>query len=110
MVHKKHNRNRKKPGHQQLGNEIEPSAYATFDAALASTLNDETKHLLPPNIVKSHEGYVYTTNVVERSSTPKWNKTFDVTLPVDMMINVSLNDIASIFKTFYFYSPKNDLS
>lgn len=67
--------------------EIEPSAYTTFEAI--TNITEETKDLLPPNIIKSHEGFVYTTNVVEKSSNPHWNKKFDVYLDVDVMKNVS---------------------
>lgn len=86
VMYKKKRKNKNKgPSAQKV--EIEPSAYATFEAI--TNITDENKQLLPPNITKSHEGYVFTTNVVERSSNPKWNKNFDIFLDVDIMKNVS---------------------
>lgn len=58
--------------------EIEPSAYVTFEATGP-----------PTSVVQSHEGPVYTTNVVEKSCNPQWNKRFEVFLPVDLITCVS---------------------
>lgn len=81
---KKRNKNR----HAQPQKfEVDPSAYTTFEAI--TNISEDAKDLLPPNIIKSHEGFVYTTNVVEKSSNPHWNKKFDVFLDVDVMKNVS---------------------
>ncbi|XP_058460199.1 uncharacterized protein LOC131435922 [Malaya genurostris] len=64
-------------GNQRI--EVEPSSYVTF----------EGYNLQPgtANTVKSHEGIVYTTAVVENSSNPSWHKKLEVFLPVDLMIN-----------------------
>uniref|UniRef100_A0A182SKG2 C2 domain-containing protein n=1 Tax=Anopheles maculatus TaxID=74869 RepID=A0A182SKG2_9DIPT len=66
--------------------ELEPSAYATF----------EGYNLKPgmPNTVKSHEGIVYTTHVLERNCSPGWQKRFEVQLPVDLMMNVSKSSVS----------------
>lgn len=90
---KRRNKNRHSQPPQNGKMEIEPTAYTTFEAI--TNITEETKDLLPPNIIKSHEGYVYTTNVVERTSNPHWNKKFDVLLDVDVMKNVK-------FKFYYF--------
>lgn len=58
--------------------EVEPSTYVTFEATGP-----------PTSIVQSHEGPVYTTNVIEKSCNPQWNKRFEVFLPVDLMTCVS---------------------
>lgn len=58
--------------------EVEPSAYVTFEAVGPAT-----------SMVKSHEGPVYATNVVEKNCNPTWSKRFEVALPVDLMTNVS---------------------
>lgn len=60
-------------------NEVEPSAYVTFEAANGN----------PDDQVKSHEGMVFTTDVCEKTCDPVWNKRFEVTLPHDMFYNVS---------------------
>lgn len=64
--------------------EVEPSTYVTFDASGP-----------PTSIVHSPDGPVYTTNVVAENSAPQWNKRFEVLLPVDLMMNVSLRRISS---------------
>lgn len=58
--------------------EVEPSTYVTFEA-----------NGPPTSIANSPEGPVYTTNVAEKTSSPQWNKRFEVSLPVDLMTNVS---------------------
>lgn len=58
--------------------ETEPSSYVTFNAF--GTCN---------NLLKSHEGPVHATNIVEKSCNPIWNKKFDVLLPVDLLTDVS---------------------
>uniref|UniRef100_A0A182P5F0 C2 domain-containing protein n=1 Tax=Anopheles epiroticus TaxID=199890 RepID=A0A182P5F0_9DIPT len=70
--------------------ELEPSAYATF----------EGYNLKPgmPNTVKSHEGIVYTTHVVERNCAPGWQKRFEVQLPVDLMMNDEKRFILKIWR------------
>lgn len=78
-------RNKNKAGSQQQRIELEPSAYVTFEGynLAAGTANT----------VKSHEGIVYTTAVVEASCNPAWGKKFAVQLPVDLMTNVSYLEI-----------------
>lgn len=75
----KRNKNRTQGSNQRA--ELEPSAYVTFEG-----------YNLQPGMadtVKSHEGIVYTTAIVEGCSNPNWKKKFDVQLPVDLMTNVS---------------------
>lgn len=55
--------------------EIQPNAYATFGAAASAT----TTNLM-----------AYATNIVESSCSPQWNKHFEVYLPVEFLLNVSL--------------------
>ncbi|XP_053683720.1 C2 domain-containing protein 3 [Sabethes cyaneus] len=75
-------------GAQRL--EVEPSAYVTF----------EGYNLQPgtPNTVKSHEGIVYTTAVVENCSNPSWQKKFEVMLPVDLMTNDEKRFILKVWR------------
>lgn len=54
--------------------ENEPSTYATFEAAANNAPGDLT---------------AYTTNIVEYSCSPQWNKHFEVYLPIDYLQNVS---------------------
>lgn len=61
--------------------DIEPSAYVTFEAIDGPECD----------LVKSHEGMVYTTQVYERSCNPIWNKHFHVSLESDYFWNVSKN-------------------
>ncbi|XP_058115911.1 uncharacterized protein LOC131286540 [Anopheles ziemanni] len=70
--------------------ELEPSAYATF----------EGYNLKPglPNTVKSHEGIVYTTHVLERNCAPAWQKRFEVVLPVDLMLNDEKRFILKVWR------------
>ncbi|KFB46460.1 hypothetical protein ZHAS_00014472 [Anopheles sinensis] len=70
--------------------ELEPSAYATF----------EGYNLKPglPNTVKSHEGIVYTTHVLERNCAPAWQKRFEVLLPVDLMLNDEKRFILKVWR------------
>uniref|UniRef100_A0A4Y0BCU9 C2 domain-containing protein n=1 Tax=Anopheles funestus TaxID=62324 RepID=A0A4Y0BCU9_ANOFN len=70
--------------------ELEPSAYATF----------EGYNLKPgmPNTVKSHEGIVYTTHVLERNCAPGWQKRFEVQLPVDLMLNDEKRFILKVWR------------
>ncbi|XP_055626706.1 uncharacterized protein LOC129768821 [Toxorhynchites rutilus septentrionalis] len=70
--------------------EVEPSAYVTF----------EGYNLQPgtPNTVKSHEGIVYTTAVVQNCANPSWRKTFEVSLPVDLMTNDEKRFILKIWR------------
>ncbi|XP_055597554.1 uncharacterized protein LOC129747388 [Uranotaenia lowii] len=76
----KRNKNRNSPQQQQANRqEVEPSAYVTFEGF---NLQPGT-----PSTVKSHEGIVYTTPVIEVSSNPRWEKKFDVKLPVELMTN-----------------------
>lgn len=88
--------------------EVEPSTYVTFEATGP-----------PTSIVQSHEGPVYTTNVIEKSCNPQWNKRFEVFLPVDLMTCVSFDiiscgDVTILLKNYPFYPVlhrmKNDLS
>lgn len=52
----------------------EPSTYSTFEAAATN---------VPDNLT------AYTTNIVENSCSPQWNKHFEVYLPVEYLQNVS---------------------
>ncbi|XP_058065680.1 uncharacterized protein LOC131215307 [Anopheles bellator] len=69
---------------------LEPSAYATF----------EGHHLRPgtANTVKSHEGIVYTTHVIERNCAPGWQKRFEVQLPSDLMTNDEKRFIVKVWR------------
>lgn len=58
--------------------EIQPSTYATFEAS--ASLN-------ATNLMS------YTTNIVENSCSPQWNKHFEVYMPVDFLLNVRVSFI-----------------
>lgn len=82
-VNKKSGKRNRNPINKQNGGssgssggstEIQPSAYATFEAAASAT----QLSLLS-----------YATNIVEHSCSPLWNKHFDVFLPVEFLLNVS---------------------
>ncbi|CAO1403724.1 unnamed protein product [Diamesa serratosioi] len=75
--------------------EIDPSAYATFEGCLGNQEN--CNQMVPPNVIKSHEGYVYTTNV-EKSSNPQWNKSFEVQLPVDILLNPQKRFVVKVWR------------
>ncbi|XP_050094874.1 uncharacterized protein LOC126577366 [Anopheles aquasalis] len=69
---------------------LEPSAYATFEG--------HNLKLGSPNTVKSHEGIVYTTHVIERSCAPGWQKRFEVQLPSDLMTNDEKRFIVKVWR------------
>ncbi|XP_049545212.1 uncharacterized protein LOC125956949 [Anopheles darlingi] len=69
---------------------LEPSAYATFEG--------HNLKLGSPNTVKSHEGIVYTTHVIERSCSPGWQKRFEVQLPSDLMTNDEKRFIVKVWR------------
>lgn len=86
-LNKKHSKRRDINSHNLSGdgrqrentiNEIEPSSYVTFEAT-GPTIN----------MVSTVDGPVYTTNVVLKNCNPRWNKRFDVYLPVEYLFNVS---------------------
>lgn len=93
----KRNKNRtQQQQHQQQGTnqqqrvEVEPSVYVTFEG-----------YNLQPGMadtVKSHEGIVYTTAVVEGCCSPSWKKKFDVRLPVDLMTNDEKRFILKVWR------------
>ncbi|XP_019537664.3 uncharacterized protein LOC109408746 [Aedes albopictus] len=89
----KRNKNRSQQGsnqQQQQRVEVEPSAYVTF----------EGYNLQPgaADTVKSHEGIVYTTAIVEGCCNPSWRKKFDVRLPVDLMTNDEKRFILKVWR------------
>lgn len=55
--------------------EIEPNTYVTFEATATNVLSDST---------------TYTTNIVEASCSPRWNKQFEIYLPAEYLQNVSV--------------------
>ncbi|XP_035792441.1 uncharacterized protein LOC118466797 [Anopheles albimanus] len=69
---------------------LEPSAYATFEG--------HNLKLGSPNTVKSHEGIVYTTQVIERNCSPGWQKRFEVQLPSDLMTNDEKRFIVKVWR------------
>lgn len=77
---KNHNKKSKGKGSKQGGMDVEPSAYVTFEA-VRGPVSDE---------VKSHEGIVYSTHVIEQNCDPVWQKTFEVSIPADILWNVSI--------------------
>lgn len=74
----KRNNNAGKCKQSRLPVDEEPSAYVTFQAEEGSG-----------QMIKSHEGMVYSTNVVEKSCSPIWNRRFEIYVPADLMKNVS---------------------
>lgn len=76
---KNHNKKSKGKGSKQGGMDVEPSSYVTFEA-VRGPVSDE---------VKSHEGIVYSTHVIEQNCDPVWQKTFEVSIPADILWNVS---------------------
>lgn len=67
--------------------EEEPSAYVTFHAAAGYG-----------QMVKSHEGFVYATNVIERNCNPIWGKKFEVPIPLELFTNVEKRFILKIWR------------
>lgn len=60
--------------------ESDPSSYVTFPAFGATN-----------NTLKSHEGPVCATNIVEKTCNPIWNKKFDILLPIAFLTDVRIN-------------------
>lgn len=77
---KNHGKKNKGKGSKQGGMDVEPSAYVTFEAVRGAVADE----------VKSHEGIVYSTHVIEQSCNPVWQKTFEVSIPADILWNVSI--------------------
>lgn len=71
----KRNRNSMNAG-KKTGNsiEVQPSTYVTFEASASAVASNLTS---------------YSTNIVESSCSPQWNKHFEVYLPADFLQNVS---------------------
>lgn len=69
----KRNRNSIGSGKKGGSTEIQPSTYATFEAAASPTSNLTS----------------YPTNIMESSCSPQWNKHFEVYLPIEFLQNVS---------------------
>uniref|UniRef100_A0A336LW59 CSON005888 protein n=1 Tax=Culicoides sonorensis TaxID=179676 RepID=A0A336LW59_CULSO len=87
----KKNHNKKSKGtktSKQGGMDVEPSSYVTFEA-VRGQIADE---------VKSHEGIVYSTHVIERNCDPVWQKTFEVSIPADILWNTEKNFILKIWR------------
>lgn len=93
VVKKKANRRKNKNSTTPQKTESEPSVYATFESAL--DLINPTQ--LPENVVKSHEGFVYCTKVLQ-SCDPQWNQNFDVELPLDILTNSQKKFIVKIWR------------
>lgn len=55
--------------------EIEPNTYVTFEAAATNVPSNST---------------TYTTNIIETSCSPRWNKQFEVYLPAEYLQNVRM--------------------
>lgn len=53
--------------------EIEPNTYVTFEASATNVPSNST---------------TYTTNIIETSCSPRWNKQFEIYLPADYLQNV----------------------
>lgn len=77
-------------------NEIEPDSYVTFVADGPTT-----------NMVNTHDGPVYTTNVINKNCNPQWNKRFEVYLPVEMLLDVSTNQYQSSNQVAQHSQPTN---
>ena len=75
--------------------EVDPSAYATFEGCLGN--REYLNQMFPPNIIKSHEGYVHTTNV-EKNSNPQWNMSFNLQLPVDILLNPQKRFVVKVWR------------
>lgn len=89
LISKKFNkRNKIKNNSKNTVNEYEPSAYVTFESTDSSS----------PVLVKSHEGMVNSTDVVENSCNPVWNKKFEVLLSVDLMLNPEKRFILRVWR------------
>ncbi|XP_063695908.1 uncharacterized protein LOC134827255 [Culicoides brevitarsis] len=81
---KKNNKGKGKLG----GMDVEPSAYVTFEAVRGPVADE----------VKSHEGIVYATHVIEQNCDPVWQKTFEVSIPADILWNTEKNFILKIWR------------
>lgn len=76
----KRNRNSIGSGKKGGSTEIQPSTYATFEAAASPTSNLTS----------------YATNIMESSCSPQWNKHFEVFLPVEFLQNVRFSIVIMI--------------
>ncbi|XP_055855018.1 C2 domain-containing protein 3 isoform X2 [Episyrphus balteatus] len=65
----------------------EPSTYVTFQAKEENS-----------SMVKSHEGMVYSTAVIEKNCNPVWNKSFCISGPVKYIINKNERFILKVWK------------
>lgn len=83
-------RNRNANTNATKKNGTEPSTYATFEATATNVLDALTS---------------YTTNIVENSCSPQWNKHFEVYLPAECLQNVSeliaIDDFVQINQVIY---------
>lgn len=71
---------------------IEPTTYVSFEA-FAQNANEE---IATPNSI------VYTTDVIECSSSPQWNKQYKVSLPVDFLTDVRMDRLKFSFTRLLF--------
>ncbi|XP_055320202.1 C2 domain-containing protein 3 isoform X2 [Sitodiplosis mosellana] len=74
--------------------EIQPSAYATFEAAASAAT---------PNLM------AYATNIVENSCSPQWNKQFEVYLPVEFLQNDEKRFVIRVWRKISDNTPKTRL-
>lgn len=97
VIKKKTNRKNKNKSiaSPTIKTEVDPNAYATFESSLGN--QEYLNQMVPPNIIKSHEGYVHTTNV-EKNSNPQWNNSFNVQLPVDIMLNPQKRFVVKVWR------------
>lgn len=97
VVKKKSNRKNKNKSiiTPTIKTEVDPSAYATFEGCLVNQVY--RNQIIPSNVIKSHEGYVHTTNV-ETNSNPQWNKSFEVQLPVDILVNPQKRFVVKVWR------------
>ncbi|KAG5681101.1 hypothetical protein PVAND_010566 [Polypedilum vanderplanki] len=73
--------------------EYEPHTFATFEAA-TDHLNEK---FLPSNTIKSHEGIVYCTSVIN-SCNPEWNENFEVFIKFDILKNPQKKFVVKIWR------------
>lgn len=95
----KRNRNTTNVEQQNRGNgsgngELEPNTYITFEA---SATNEPSKSI------------TYTTNIIEASCSPRWNKQFEVYLPAEYLQNVS-NVASPHLRSVFVFSCSNILT
>lgn len=93
VIKKCRSNKRKSKGTPPQRMEFDPHTYATFEART----DHLDEYLLPQNTIKSHEGIVYCTKVVQ-STNPEWNQSFEVLIPFDVLRNSQKRFVIKVWR------------